>query len=117
MNYPAASCEVSTPRLRVAMARQFGGGSLRSYMRTLEQPQLDILAMQLRITFFTALLPHILANDCFIPVTSYGTNEIPLGPKFATPQTFFDGRNTMKNLASRETFDDLNNLGGTIARH
>jgi hypothetical protein len=25
MNYPAASCEVSTPRLRTAMARQFGG--------------------------------------------------------------------------------------------
>ena len=25
MNYPAASCEVSNPRWRVAMARQFGG--------------------------------------------------------------------------------------------
>ena len=25
MNYPAASCEVSPPRLRVAVARQFGG--------------------------------------------------------------------------------------------
>src|SRR5262249_55082393 len=25
MNYPAASCEVSNPRLRTAMARQFGG--------------------------------------------------------------------------------------------
>jgi hypothetical protein len=60
---------------------------------------------------------HILANDFFIPVTAYGTHEIPLGPKFATPQTLFDGRNTMENLASRETFDDLDNLGRTIARH
>jgi hypothetical protein len=73
--------------------------------------------MQLRITFFTALLPHILANNFFIPVASYGTDEIPLGPKFATLQTLFDGRNTMKHLASRETFDDLDNLGRTIARH
>jgi hypothetical protein len=28
-------------------------------MRTLEQPQLDVLAMQLRIAFFTALLSYI----------------------------------------------------------
>jgi hypothetical protein len=28
MNYPAASCEVSTPRWRTAMARQFGGVKL-----------------------------------------------------------------------------------------
>ena len=28
MNYPAASCEVSNPRWRVAMARQFGGDIL-----------------------------------------------------------------------------------------
>ena len=86
-------------------------------MRTLEQPQLDILAMQLRIVFFTALLPHILANDCFIPVTAYGTDEIAFGPKFATPQTLFDGRDAVKDLASRETFDHLDNLGRAIARH
>jgi hypothetical protein len=86
-------------------------------MRTLEQPLLAILAMPLRITFFTALLPHILANDCCIPVTAYGTKAIPLGPQCATPQTLFDGRNTMKHLTSRETFDDLDNLGRTITRH
>ena len=38
-------------------------------MRTLEQPQLDVLAMQLCIALFTALLPNILPNDRFIPVT------------------------------------------------
>ena len=63
MNYPAASCEVSTPRLRTAMARQFGGVELVSlvsvFPRTLEQPQLDVLAMQLRIAFVTALLSYI----------------------------------------------------------
>jgi hypothetical protein len=47
-----------------------------SCMRTLEQPQLDVLAMQLRIAFFTALLPNILANDFFIPVTAYGTDKM-----------------------------------------
>jgi hypothetical protein len=54
-------------------------------MRTLEQPQLDVLAMQLRIAFFTALLPNILANDFFIPVTAYGTDERAFGPKLAPP--------------------------------
>ena len=76
MNYPAASCEVSNPRLRTAMAPPVWRGGCScilgmSCMRTLEQPQLDVLAMQLRIAFFTALLPHILANDFFIPVTAW----------------------------------------------
>ena len=86
-------------------------------MRTLEQPQLDVLAMQLRIAFVTALLPDIFANDGFIPMTTYGTDEIPFGPKFATPQTLFDGRDAVKDLAGRETFDDLDDLRRTIARH
>ena len=73
--------------------------------------------MQLRIVFFTALLPHILANDCFIPVPAYRTDEIAFGPKLASPQTFFDGRNAVKDLPSREAFDDLDNLGRAIARH
>jgi hypothetical protein len=86
-------------------------------MRTLEQPQLDVLAMQLRIAFFTALLPHILANDFFIPVPAYSTDEIAFGPKLSPPQTFFDGRNAVKDLTSREAFDDFDNLGRAIARH
>jgi len=73
--------------------------------------------MQSRIAFFTALLPHILANDFFIPMTAYGTDEIAFGPKLASPQTLFDGRDTLKDLPGRETFDDLDNLGQTIARH
>ena len=63
MNYPAASCEVSNPRWRVAMARQFGGAELvylvSVFPRTLKQPQLDVLAMQLRIAFVIALLSYI----------------------------------------------------------
>ena len=59
------SCEVST-RLRTAMARQFGGVELvylvSVFPRTLEQPQLDVLAMQLRIAFVTALLSYICAK-------------------------------------------------------
>ena len=86
-------------------------------MRTLEQPQLDVLAMQLRIAFFTALLPNILANDFFIPVTAYGTDKIAFGPKLAPPQTLFDGRDAVKDLTGRETFDELDNLGRAIARH
>ena len=39
------------------------------------------------------------------------------GPKLASPQTFFDGRNAVKDLTSREAFDDLDNLGRAIARH
>ena len=41
----------------------------------LEHPQLDILTMQLRIGLFTALLPPILPDDGFIPVTAYRTDE------------------------------------------
>ena len=73
--------------------------------------------MQLRIAFFTALLPDILANDFFIPVTAYGTDEIAFRPKLATPQTLFDGRDAVKDLAGREAFDHLDNLGWTITRH
>ena len=76
------------------MARQFGGVDgfvyvLHAYLRTTPT---GVLAMQLRIAFVTALLPHILANDCFIPVTTYSTDKVAFGPKFATPQTLFDGR-------------------------
>jgi hypothetical protein len=35
----------------------------------------------------------------------------------APPQTFFDGGNAVKDLTSREAFDDLDNLGRAIARH
>ena len=73
--------------------------------------------MQLRIGFFTTLLPDIFANDCFISMTTYGTDEKPFGPKFATPQTLFDCRDTVKDLAGREAFDDLDNLGWAIVRH
>ena len=43
-------------------------------VRTLEQLQLHVLAMQLLIDFFTALLPDILANDFFIAMTAYRTD-------------------------------------------
>ena len=56
-----------------------------SYMRTLEHPQLEVLAVQLRIVFVTALLPYILANDCFIPVTAHCADTRAFGPKLAPP--------------------------------
>ena len=75
--------------IKPPLARSYGPpvwrGNTGSCVHSLEQPQLDVLAMQLRIGFFTALLPDICANDFFIPMTTYGTNEIPLGPTFATP--------------------------------
>ena len=85
--------------------------------RTLEQPQLDIVAMQLRIVLLTALLPHILADDGFIPMTTYRTDEGAFGPPLATPQTLFDCRDAVKELAGRETFDDLDDLRRTVALH
>ena len=41
--------------------------------------------MQLRIGLFTALLPPILADDGFIPVTAYRTDEGAFGPQLAPP--------------------------------
>ena len=73
--------------------------------------------MQWRLAFFTALLPDIVANGFCIPVTAYGTDEIAFGPKLATPQTLFDGRDAVKDLTSRETFDHLDNLSRAIAWH
>ena len=73
--------------------------------------------MQLRIVLFTALLPHILADDGFMPMTTYRTDAGAFGPQLATPYTLFDGRDAVKDLAGRETFDDLDNLRWTIARH
>ena len=73
--------------------------------------------MQLRIALFTALLPHILANDFFVPVPAYSTDEIAFRPKLSSPQTFFDGRNAVKDLTSREAFDDLDHPGRALARH
>ena len=79
-------------------------------MRTLEQPQLDVLAMQLPIAFFTALLPNILAHDFFIPMTAYGTDDLAFGPKLATPQTLLDGRDAVKDLTGRKTFGSVPQL-------
>ena len=115
MNYPAASCEVSNPRLRTPGSRQFGG-RYSCGMRTLEPPQLDVLAMQLGIAFFAALLPHILANDGFIPVPAYRTDARALGPQLSSPQTFFDGRNAVQELTGREALDALDHLGRARAR-
>ena len=56
--------------------------------RPLEHPQLDILTMQLRIGLFTALLPPILADDGFIPVTAYRTDEGAFGPQLAPHKRF-----------------------------
>jgi hypothetical protein len=86
-------------------------------VRTLEQLQLHVLAMQLLIDFFTTLLPDILANDFFIAMTAYPTDAITFGPKLATPQTLFDRGDTAKDLAGCETFDHLDNFGWTIARN
>ena len=88
----------------------------RHSVRTLEQLQLYILAMQLLIAFCTALLLDILANGLFVPVQAYGTDEIAFGPKFAPPQTLFDGRDTVKDFTGRETFDHFDNLGRAIAQ-
>jgi hypothetical protein len=72
--------------------------------------------MQLLIHVFTSLLLDILANDFFIAMTAYSTNEISFGPKFATPKALFDRRHAVKDLSGRQTFDHLDNFGGTIAR-
>ena len=122
MNYPRSKLRGIKRPLAYSQPHQFGGVDARILlcmpgMRTLEQPQLDVLAMQLRIAFFTALLPNILANDFFIPMTAYGTDAIAFGPKLTTPQTFFDGRDAGKDLTGRETFDQLDNLRRAIARH
>ena len=73
--------------------------------------------MQLRIALVRALLPYLVANHFFIPVPSYRTDEVAFRPKLATPQTLFDGRNTMKDFAGRQTFNDLDNLRRTVARN
>lgn len=88
-----------------------------SWVRTLEPPQLDVLARQLRIAFFHPLLPHIVAHDFFIPMPADRTDAIPFGPKFATPQTLFDGWDPVKDFTGRETCDDLDNLGWALARY
>ena len=44
--------------------------------------------MQLRIGLFTALLPPILADDGFIPVTAYRTDEGAFGPQLAPHKRF-----------------------------
>ena len=73
--------------------------------------------MQSRRAFFIALLPYILADDFFIPMTAYRTDARAFGPKLTPPQTLFDGRDTLKDLTGRETFDQLDHLGRAGARH
>jgi hypothetical protein len=72
--------------------------------------------MQLLIHVCTSLLLDILANDFFIAMTAYSTDEISFGPKFATPESLFDRRYTAKDLSGCQTFDHLDNFGWTIAR-
>jgi hypothetical protein len=68
MNYPAASCGVSTPK-----------------PKTLEQLQLDVLAMQLLIGLFLPLLLDILANGFLIAVPTNSADKVSFGPKFTAP--------------------------------
>jgi len=74
------------------MARQFGGVELVYLVYVLpanfRTTPIGHLAMQLRIAFFTALLSYIFANDCFIPMTAYGTDEITFGPKLTPHKRF-----------------------------
>ena len=107
--------------MRTAMARSLAGWMLESLVYVLpaklRTTQLNVLAMQLRIAFFTTLLPHIFANDGFIPMTADGTDERAFGPKLACPQTLFDGGDAVEDLAGHETFDDLDNLSRAVTRH
>ena len=73
--------------------------------------------MQLRIALFRALLPYLVANHFFIPVSSSRTDAVAFGPKLATPQTLLYRRDTMKDFTGRQTFDNLDNLGRTVTRH
>jgi hypothetical protein len=41
----------------------------------------------------------------------------PLDHNSPPPQTLFDSRDALKDLTGRETFDDLDHLGRTRARH
>jgi hypothetical protein len=50
-----------------------------------KQLHLDVLTMELPIRFFAALLLDILTDDCFVAMTSNGTDKVAFGPKFATP--------------------------------
>ena len=76
-------------------------------LRTLEQPQLDILALQLRIGFFTALLPDIFADDPAIlrrthDVVKQGRDVVPFMPIVAHAS---DHNTTAKAEASFEESD------------
>ena len=44
--------------------------------------------MQWRRAFVTALLPDRVAHDCFMPVTTYGTEERTFGPKLPPHRRF-----------------------------
>jgi len=72
--------------------------------------------MPARRAFFPALLPHLWAHDCFMPMTAYGTDARACGPKLASPPTLCDGRDARKARTGCETFDDRTKRGRTIVR-
>ena len=84
-----------------SLAGSYSWSAWMACRRSLEHPQLDILTM-VEDRLFTALLPPILADDGFIPVTAYRTDEGAFEYS-SPPQTLFDGRDAVKDLAGRET--------------
>jgi retron-type reverse transcriptase len=101
MNDPAASCGVSKTQ-RQKISKQF---------------QLNFLAMQPFIVLLGPLILHILTDDFFTAMAPNRTDKVAFGPKLSSPQLLFNRRDSLKNLAGRDTFDDRGDLRWAIARH
>ena len=68
-------------------------------------------------TLCTPLVLDIVANDVFVPVSTYCTDEVAFGPEFPTPELLLDRRYTGKNFAGSQTFDDFHDLRWAIRWH
>ena len=69
------------------------------------------------VVLLSPLIADILTAHFFTTRTPTRTDTGALGPQFAAPQRLVDRRHSLKNLPSRETFDDADHRGWAIPRH
>ena len=64
-----------------------------------------------------ALILNILLNDLLIAMFANSRNVIAIAPEFAAPELLLHLWRSGKDLSSRETFHDANDLGRSIDWH
>ena len=70
--------------------------------------------MQYNVFFLSSLRRDVALDFSFASMTSDGTDVVPVGPEFSSPEVFLDRGHFMKYFPGGNTFDRPDNPGWTV---